>query len=111
MPKRVRSIEVYLPLDYSDGRPIEDSKFLQVQQELLTRFGGVTSTRRRFPLQGLWRSGGRVYQDRVVAFAVMDFRSRTELEALNYCERLKVRLMKRFDQLDVLITVQELWAV
>jgi hypothetical protein len=107
----IRSIEIYLPLDYNDGRPIADSKFVALQQELLARFGGVTSIQREFALQGLWQSGARTYQDRVVVLSVMDFRDETHLESLRYLERLKTRLKKKFDQLEVLITVADLLAI
>jgi hypothetical protein len=50
MARPIRSIDVYLPLDYNDGRPVEESKFLALQRELLQRFGGVTCTQRQFPL-------------------------------------------------------------
>jgi hypothetical protein len=42
---------------------------------------------------------------------VMDFREETQLSAARYLEKLKERLKKRFDQLDVLITLQELLAI
>ncbi len=83
MARPVRSIDVFLPLDFNDGRPIAESKFLAVQQELLERFGGVTSVQRQFP----------------------------QFEVLRYLERLKTRLKRKFDQLEILITVQELLAV
>jgi hypothetical protein len=111
MARPIRSIEIYLPLDYNDGRPIPIGKFLSLQQQLLDRFGGVTSVHRRFPLQGAWRSGKEVYHDRVVVFSVMDLGSGTQLDCLRYLERLKSRLMAKFDQLDVLITVADLLAV
>ena len=111
MPRPVRNIEIYLPLDYNDGQPIDESKYLRVQTELLSRFGGVTSTQRQFPLQGLWRSTGRVFQDRVVVFGVMDFTGIPEIQLLRYLERLKARLKKRFEQLEVLITVHALLAI
>ena len=57
MPRAIRSIEIYLPLEYNDGRLILESKFISLQQELLNRFGGVTSVQRQFPLQGVWQSG------------------------------------------------------
>ena len=31
----IRNIEIYLPLEYNDGRPIPDSNYVSVQQELL----------------------------------------------------------------------------
>ena len=111
MARPIRSIDIYLPLDYNDGRPIEDTKYVALQQELLTRFGGVTSIQRQFPLRGLWRSEDRVFQDRVVVFSVLDFETTTEPEIVRYLERLKTRLKKKFAQLEILITVHEMLAI
>ena len=111
MARPIRCIDIYLPLDFNDGRPISESRFVALQQELLNRFGGVTSLQRQFPLQGLWQSGAQVYQDRVVVFTVMDFRNETHFQCLRFLERLKVRLKKKLDQLEILITVQDLLAI
>ena len=111
MARPIRSIDIYLALDYNDGRPIPEAKYVSLQQELLSRFGGVTSIQRHFPLQGLWRSGPKILQDRVVVFTVMDFGSDNQFQSLRYLDRLKARLKKKFDQLEVLITVQELLAI
>lgn len=111
MPRPIRSIEIYLPLAYNDGAPIEQSKFVAVQRALLRRFGGVTSTQREFPLQGLWQTGTQVFQDRVVVFAAIDFRTETDFELFRFLERFKDRLKRNFEQLELLITVQELLAV
>ena len=111
MARLIRSIDIYLPLDYNDGRPIPESKYLSLQQELLNRFGGVTSVQRQFPLQGFWQSGPDTYHDRVVVFSVMDFREETPMECLRYLEKLKRRLKKKFDQLEILITVAEMLAI
>lgn len=111
MARPIRSIEIYLPLDYNDGRPIPEARYVSLQRELLERFGGVTSTQRQFPLRGVWQSGAEVYQDRVVVFGVMNFRDETQLESLRFLERLKARLKKKFDQLEILITVTESLAV
>ena len=111
MARPIRNVEIYLPLDFNDGRPIPPSRYISLQGELLSRFGGVTSVQREFPLQGVWQSGTQVYHDRVVVLSVMDFRDETDLASLRYLERLKTRLMKRFDQLEVLITVTQLLAI
>ena len=92
-------------------RPIPESKYVALQEEWLNRFGGVTSIHRQFPLQGIWQSGTELYHDRVVVFSAMDFREGTQLECLRYLERLKGRLKKKFDQLEILITVAELLAI
>jgi hypothetical protein len=110
VPRPIRAIEIYLPLDYNDGGPIEAAKYIPIEDELLSRFGGITSTQRLFPLRGLWQSGAQVFQDRVV-FSAMDFGTQTEFERIRYLERLKGRLKKKFEQLEILITVQELVAI
>jgi hypothetical protein len=111
VPRPIRTIEIYLPLDYNDGRPIQESKYVHLEDELLTRFGGVTSIQRQFPLRGLWRSEDRVFQDRVVVFSVLDLEARIELDVFRYLQRLKTRLKKKFAQLEILITVQEACAI
>jgi hypothetical protein len=111
MARPIRALEIYLPLEYNDGRPIEDVKFVSLQQELVNRFGGVTSTQKYFPLQGLWQSPNRVFQDRIVVLNVMDFSGAKQLEIIQYLTRLKNRLKKKFAQLEILITFQELLAV
>ena len=111
MAKPIRGIEIYLPLDYNDGQPIPDSKFVAIQDELLKRVGGVTSLQRQFPLQGAWDSGAEVYYDEVVVFSAIDFRAETHLECLRYLERLKERLKKKFDQLEILITMTDMLAI
>lgn len=111
MAKPIRSIDIYLPLDYNDGRPIPESKYVSLQQELLNRFRGVTSVQRQFPLQGIWHAGTDIYHDQVVVFSIMNFRDETQLECLRYLKGLKNRLKKKFDQLEILITVAEQLAI
>src|SRR5262249_24842293 len=94
----ISGIDIYLPLDLNHGRPIPESKYVSLQRALLNRFGGVTSTQHQFPLQGLWQSSTEIFQDRVVIFSVMSFREGSQLRSLQYLERLKNRLKRRFDQ-------------
>ena len=111
MPRPIKAIDIYLPLDDNDGRPIEAAKYVHFEDELLLRFGGVTSAQRQFPLKGAWQSGTQIFQDRVVVFTVMEFGVQTELERIRYLERPKARLKKKFEQLDILITVQDILAI
>ena len=85
MPRPVRAIDIYLPLDYNDGRPIGAAKYIPLEDELLARFGGVTSTQRLFPLRGLWQAGTQVFQDRVVVFSAMDFGFSATLADYRFC--------------------------
>jgi hypothetical protein len=59
MARPIRNIEIYLPLDFNDGRPIPESKYVAIHT---------------------WNA-------------------------------FKGRLKRKFDQLDVLITVSELLAI
>ena len=34
MARAIRNIEIYLPLDYNDGSPVPESKFVSIPQEL-----------------------------------------------------------------------------
>jgi hypothetical protein len=111
MAKPIRGIEIFLPLEYNDGSPIPESKYISLQQQLLKRFGGVTSVQRQFPLKGVWQSDVNVYWDSVVVFSTMDFCAWTQLECLRYLQGLKARLKRTFDQLEILITVAEMLAV
>ncbi len=111
MARPIKNVNIYLPLKYNDGRPIPETRFVALEDELLIRFGGVTSIQREFPLHGVWRSGTEDYHDQVVVFSVMDFREETPFESLRYLERLKGRLKKKFDQLEILITVADLMAI
>ena len=53
VPRPIKAIDIYLPLDDNDGRPIKAAKYIPLEDELLTRFGGVTSNQRLFPLRRL----------------------------------------------------------
>ena len=38
----VKEYDLFIPLYYNDGRPIEPRKFQDLQQQLLDQFGGLT---------------------------------------------------------------------
>ena len=38
----VKEYDLFVPLSYNDGRPIESQKFQDLQQQLLEQFGGLT---------------------------------------------------------------------
>lgn len=111
MPRRIRRIDVFLPLLYNDGSAVDEDEFVKLQEEWLARFGGMTFTPRQFPVQGLWEAEGVVYKDRITVFTLLDFSTRSELETLRYLKNLKTRLKKQFDQLDILITMHEITVI
>lgn len=64
-------IELLLPLNGRDGRPVDRSVFDRLKTELTDRFGGVTAFLQA-PAEGVWESptSGTV-EDRVAVFQVM----------------------------------------
>lgn len=103
---RVKKYDIYLPLRYNDDRFIEDEKFDKVNDELFHRFGGVTSTMRQFPLSGIWGQDNVVYQDLIVIYTTIDFQSSEE--STQFFSDYKEILESRFEQEEILITVQEI---
>jgi hypothetical protein len=102
----VREYDLFLPLRYNDGRPIEGRKFQQVQSELLDEFGGLTY----FPQanQGFWKLGGVTYRDEIVVYRVLATNSRI---ARAFLRRLKKRLKAEFVQEEILIVERDVDAL
>jgi len=85
--------EIYLPLRYSDGHPIEEEKFGLTREELVGRFGGLTSTPPGFPLEGWWRSLHGVVRDDIAIWTVVT-QVDDDLFFLEYKETLKQRFIQ-----------------
>jgi hypothetical protein len=101
MARSARRYDLYLPLTYNDGRPVEDDKFDAVERGLLAQLGGLTAQMRDFPLRGIWQGETRLYYDRVVVMTVLDFRRQG---STRFLAQLKKELLREFDQLEILIT-------
>lgn len=59
----LKEYDIYLPLKYYDGTPVEPRKFRNLQ------FGGVTYFPQ--PNEGLWRLGNVTYRDEIVIYRVL----------------------------------------
>ena len=103
---RRSEIEFLLPLDNNDGTPIEEEKHLQTLDELLTRFGGYRITANaRAAYEGLWKHSGQVYRDLVKSLVVEATLRAADYEWLSAYKR---RLERRFDQVEVYISVTDI---
>lgn len=98
-------IEIYLPLFYNDGRPIESGKFDITRKELIKKFDGLTAMQANpdFALEGWWVNQGLTYRDKIVVF-------RIDSPELNkrFWARYKTVLKRRFVQEEIYITSVEL---
>jgi hypothetical protein len=100
-----RRYEIYLPLTYNDGHPVERRKFKQTRAELLTRFGGLT----RMPLEmatalmGEWMAGKQLYEDRIATYVIYSL----DINAADaFMRPYKEKLKRRFRQLEILLVAQ-----
>lgn len=57
----MKEFEIYIPLNYNDGRKIETAKLEETQRLLLEFFEGITF----FPQKnkGFWKCGSVTYRD------------------------------------------------
>ncbi len=90
------SVEIFVPLVAA-----ADPAYLRaLEQELLDRFGGVTSFARA-PAQGRWTDGGTAETDELIIFQVM-----TAGLDRPWWAALRARLERDLEQKEVLIRAQ-----
>jgi inorganic pyrophosphatase len=102
----VKEYDIFVPLRYNDGRPIEARKFQQLQEQLLRRFGGLTY----FPQanQGYWKLGDVTYRDEIVIYRVLAANSRG---AKAFLRKLKEQLKAELVQEEILIVERDVDAL
>jgi hypothetical protein len=100
----MREFEVYVPLLYNDGRPVEAEKIQRLKARLVEVFGGLT----HFPQEneGLWRIGNFTYRDKIVILRVL---SADVPKAHAFFSRLKEEMLHHWGQEDVLIIEREVF--
>ena len=102
----MREYELYVPLHYNDGRPIEPAKLSELKRRLVEEFGGLT----HFPQEneGLWKVGHYTFRDRIVIFRVL---TNEYQRAEKVFGELKERLKNEWDQQDILVVVRNVDAI
>ena len=98
----MKEYDVFVPLFYNNGAPIEPTKFQELQSRLLERFEGLTY----FPQanQGFWKFGNITYRDEIVIYRVI---SQDSAASREYLSNLKEHLKQEFQQQDILIIERE----
>ena len=102
----MREYELYVPLHYNDGQPIEPDKLHRLKRRLVDEFGGLT----HFPQEneGLWKVGSFTFRDQIVILRVL---SHDVAKAEQFFAQLKEDLQRDWAQNDVLIVAREVAAV
>lgn len=102
----MKEYDIFLPLRYNNGKPVEPAKFQQLQKQLLDHFDGLTY----FPQvnQGFWKLGDVTYRDEIVIYRVLASDSR---RARRFLRTLKVQLKVEFIQEEILIVERDVDAL
>jgi hypothetical protein len=99
----VKEYDLFIPLFYNDGTPIEAYKFQRLQDRLLEWFDGLTYFPQRN--QGFWKFGNVTYRDEIVIYRVI---SQGSLGTREFLANLKEELKREFDQQEILIVEREI---
>jgi hypothetical protein len=99
----VKEYDIFIPLYYNDGTPIEPAKFQHLQALLLERFDGLTYFPQ--PNQGFWKFGNITYRDEIVIYRVI---SQNPVTSRDFLATLKENLKKQFQQAELLIIEREI---
>jgi len=94
----VKLYEVYIPLKYNDGSPIDPRILDHLGERLLETFGGYTFNPQ--PHRGAWRMGDVTFHDEIVIFRVLTGKTRS---AARFFKQLRGDLEKELRQEKVLI--------
>src|SRR2546427_148862 len=98
----MQKCEIHLPLNYRDGKPIEQEKVNRVREELLAKFGSFTR-----PIRRSWRYDGQ----QCVEIARFEIITTDDKLAKKRLKELKVCLREWMPQVDILITSQVVHAI
>ena len=98
----MKEYELYVPLCYNDGSPVEATKIQRIGERLLEHFGGVTFFPQ--PKQGLWKMGPVTFRDDIVIFRVLTDNVRA---ARRFFRELKAELIEDLQQEEILIVEKE----
>jgi hypothetical protein len=98
----VKEYDLFVPLCYNDGSPIEGRKLQRIQATLLEHFDGLTYFPQ--PNEGYWKYGGVVYRDEIVVYRILTEKTRT---ARRFLMEFKARLKRELRQEDILIVERD----
>lgn len=96
-------IQLLLPLYDNKGQALDPEAFIRTRDELVARFGGIT-TYSRAPANGLWKEGnGQAVRDELVIYEVM-----TETADKAWWRHYRTELEQRFRQEELVVRVQQI---
>jgi hypothetical protein len=102
----VKEYDVFVPLNYNDGKPIEGRKFKAIQMRLLEQFKGLNI----FPQanKGFWKMAGLTFRDEIVIYRVLSSNARS---SRRFFAELKAELKRDLKQQEILIVEREIQTI
>jgi hypothetical protein len=97
----MRKYDIYLPLKYNSGEPIESEKISAICDELAEVFGAITVSPLTAPHQGRWKYGGVEFIDDIIKIEIV---TSNDQATKRFFKVFKERLKKSLVQIDILIT-------
>lgn len=94
----MKEYDLFVPLFYNDGSPVEQEKIESIGDRLLEQFSGLTFFPQ--PNQGSWKIGDVTFRDQVVIFRVLTDKTRP---ARRFLAQFKKQLKKELLQEEILI--------
>ena len=94
----MKEYDLFVPLFYNDGSPVEQEKIEAIGDRLLEQFSGLTFFPQ--PNQGSWKMGDVTFRDQVVIFRVLTDKTRP---ARRFLAQSKKQLKKDLLQEEILI--------
>lgn len=99
----MKEYDLFVPLYYNDGKPIEARKLRRISDQLIAEFDGYTYFPQ--PAKGVWKSAGVTYRDEIVIYRVVASRVRA---ARRFFRRLKQELKVELRQEEILIIERDM---
>jgi hypothetical protein len=98
----MRKYDIHLPLNYSDGEPIEQEKIMRVREELVAAFGSFA-----VPDRKAWKYDGVKYVE-IMKIEIITTGDKVIKKRL---EDFKEHLKESLRQIDILITTQDVQVI
>jgi hypothetical protein len=102
MLKDMYLVQILLPLYGNSGVPFEQTLFIEVRNELVDRFGGITAYTRA-PVNGLWQESERIVRDDLIIYEIM-----VETLEEDWWRQYRVLLENRFQQESLVVRTHQI---
>jgi hypothetical protein len=94
----VQECDLFVPLRYNDGTPVEPEKLARLRQPPVDQFGGLTDLHQHH--EGYWKIGGVTFRDEIVIYRAL---ADDVGAARRFFRQVKEELKADLRQQDVLI--------